>query len=486
MNNINALQALIYLFLHINFTMKNTFSYLKIALLVCILSTVSISYSQSYLGGHFSTKDAILSNTLNPAAGVAGEMKWQANVLGFNAEIGNNYFSINGKLKGIVKNWDKNKYIGQNLDGKRKELHLNLGIMGPGGFVRIGKNNAITFGSRVRAIGTFNDINQDFVYSMYNHFEDILQWLPNFSDERAAAAVNVYSEFYAGYARSIQLAERHSLHVGATVKMTSNIFNAQFTANNLNFNKIYNLASDSFINVGNTRFDLNVSTVIDDGFNYKFGINGFGFDIGLIYEFKQKNSDEHFIMIGASVNDLGYNTYKYGKYSRSFVGNGKDIPAQNLVDAVGNTINLDAVLDSLGTRSTPTGKGKIKLPTTVNIFTDIRVIKMFYVNANFQFNPFTFKKGDAKANMPTDITITPRFDSRIVSVFIPINYNQYSGFNTGIGARIGHFTIGSSSIITSFAKKKFTGVDFYMNIAIGKSTKSKKKGESDDATTSMR
>jgi hypothetical protein len=452
-----------------------SFTFSKKAILLFIFYTTITCFGQSYLGGHFSTKDAMLSNTLNPAAGVAGEMKWQTNVLGFNAEVGNNYFSINGKLKGIVKNWDKDKYIGQNLDGKRKELHINVGIMGPGGFIRIKEKNAITFGSRVRAVGTFNDINQDFVYSMYNHFEDILQWLPNFNDERAAAGINVYSEFYAGFARSINLAARHSLHVGATVKMTSNIFNAQFTANNLDFKKIYSSAPDSFINVGNTKFDLNVSTVVDNGFDYKFGINGFGFDVGLIYEFKQKNSDEHFIMVGASVNDLGYNTYKYGKYSRSFVGNNKDVPAQHLVDAFGKTINIDAVLDSLGTRTTPTGKGKIKLPTTVNIFADIRVIKMFYINTNFQFNPYNFKKGTAKANMPTDITITPRFDSKIVSVFLPINYNQYSGFNTGIGARIGQFTIGSSSIITSFAKKKFTGIDFYVNIAIGKTSKTKKE-----------
>ncbi len=458
-----------------------------VIIIIVLLLNHRNSFSQSYLGGHFSTRDAILSNTLNPAAGVAGEMKWQVNLLGFNTEIGNNYFSINGKLKGIAKNWDKDKYVGQNLDGKRKEMHINIGMMGPGGFIRIKKNNAITFGSRVRAITTFNDLNEDFVYSMYNNFNDILQWLPNFDDERAAAAVNVYTEFYAGYARSINLGERHSLHVGVTAKMTSNIFNAQFTANNLNFNKVFTSATDSFINVGNTKFDLKVSNVIDDGFNYKFGINGFGFDVGLIYEFKQKNSDEHFIMVGASVNDLGYNTYNYGKYSRSFVGNGKNIPAQNLVDAFGETINLDAVLDSLGTNTKPTGKAKIKLPTTVNVFADVRVVKFFYINANFQFNPYNFKKGNAKANMPTDITVTPRFESRIASVYLPINYNQYSGFNAGVGARIGQFTLGSSSIITSFAKKKFTGVDFYLNIAFGKSTKGKlRKSKEVSEPTSMK
>lgn len=456
-------------------------------LLALFISSTSLLFSQSFLGGHFSTKEAILSNTLNPAAGIAGDVKWQANFIGFNTEVGNNYFSINGKLKGIAKNFDKDKYIGQNLDGKQKELHVNLGILGPGGFVRIKKKNAITFGTRVRAISTFNDINQDFVYSMYNHFEDILQWLPSFKDDRVAAAINVYSEFYAGYARTIKLGERHSLHLGLTAKMTTNIFNAQFVANDLDFQKVYTSATDSFINVGNTRFDLAVSNVIDDGYNFKFGVNGFGFDVGAIYEFKLKNSNDHFVMVGASVNDMGFNKYKLGKYSRSFVGNNKNIPAEHLVDGDGQTINMDAVLDSLGTRTTPTGSSKIKLPTTINVFADVRVIKMFYINANLQFNLYSYKRGMPVANLPIDITVTPRFEHRIVSVYMPINYNQYSGFNMGAGLRVGQFTLGSSSIITSFAKKKFTGVDFYMNVGFGKSDKSKKqkKGETPAKVTTM-
>ena len=443
-------------------------------------------FGQSFLGGHFSTKDAILSNSLNPAAGIAGDMKWQVNLIGFSTEAGNNYFSINGKVRDLARNFDKDVNVGQNLDGKRKQLHVNLGILGPSGFIRIKKNNAISFGVKARAVATFNDINQDFVYSMYNHFEDILQWLPNFTDERATAAVNVYHEFYAGYARSFKLGERHALHIGATAKMTTNVFNAQFVTNNLNFNKVFTSATDSFINVGNTTFDLKVSNTIDDGFHYKFGVSGFGFDVGAIYEYKLKNSNDHFIMVGASVNDLGFNTYTLGKNSRSFVGNGRNIPAENLVDADGETINLDAVLDSLGTRTNPTGKTKIKLPTTLNVFADVRVVKMFYINANFQFNPYTFKRGTPVANLPVDITITPRFESRIVSVYVPINYNQYSGFNMGAGLRVGQFTLGSSSIITSFAKKKFTGVDFYMNVGFGKSEKGKKaKKDKTEKTTTM-
>lgn len=445
------------------------------------LSGVFSSFGQSFLGSQFTPREAILSNSINPAAGVAGAMKWQVNLMGFSTEVGNNYFSINGKLIGIAKNFDKDVNIGQNLDGKRKQLHINATVLGPGAFIRFKKSNAIHFGIRARAVATFNDLNQDFVYSLYNHFEQILQWLPNFTDERATAAVNVYSEIYAGYGRSINIGERHSLSIGATVKMNSNIFNAQFAANDIDFNKVYHGVSDSFINVGNSKFDLQVSSAIDDGFKYKFGINGFGVDAGIIYKYKVKNSNEHLLMVGVSLNDFGFNKYKSGKYSRSFVGNNRDVPSEHLVDSEGNTISIDDVLDTLGTKTIQTGNYKIKTPATLNIFADVRVVKMFYINANMQFNPFSFKRGTPVANLPLDITVTPRLEHRIVALYLPINYNQYSGFNAGVGLRLGQVTLGSSTIITSFAKKKFTGVDFYMNIGFGQSEKAKRKEEKDKA-----
>ena len=76
------------------------------------LSISKITFGQSYLGGHFSTRDAILSNTINPAAGVASDMKWQVNLIGTSVGVGNNYFSLNGKLMDMIKHFDKDKFIG--------------------------------------------------------------------------------------------------------------------------------------------------------------------------------------------------------------------------------------------------------------------------------------------------------------------------------------------------------------------------------------
>ncbi|MCB0511021.1 MAG: hypothetical protein KDC72_00590, partial [Bacteroidetes bacterium] len=151
-----------------------------------------------------------------------------------------------------------------------------------------------------------------------------------------------------------------------------------------------------------------------------------------------------------------------------------NIPASHILNADGSTIEFDMLLDSLGTKTIPTGKKKMKLPMTLNTFVDVRIAKMFYANANFQFNPYDFKKGEPKANMPTNITITPRFETRIFSAYLPVTWNKYSGFNAGLAFRIGQVTLGSSNVITSFIKKPTSKLDFYMNISFGKMAKAGK------------
>jgi hypothetical protein len=463
------------------FTKNISMKTLRINILIILLALIHALPAQTYLGAHYSTYDAILSGNTNPAMPAATDMKWQVNLFGVSMNLNNNYFAIDGKIRDVIQNFDQETSFTQMLDGKRKNLHLGAEIMGPAGFFNI-KGNAITIGTKAKAVGSLNDFNENLVYSLYNDFEDILNWIPSFTDERASGGVVAFHEIYAGYSRTIDLNDRHKLHVGANVGLITNLFNAQFTADNIDFNKIY-MGLDSAINVGNTQFDFFVSDHIDDGYNYKFGVNGFGVDAGVIYEFQKQNTEDHFLLAGFSANDLGFTKYNLGTNSRSFIGNNRNIPASSLVDGSGETNNLDQVLDSLGTRTVPTGKRKVLLPTTLNAFADVRVVKMFYVNANFQFNLFSFKKGDGKANMPTDITVTPRFETKIFSAFVPMNWNKYNGFTAGAGIRVAQFTIGSRNIITAFAKKHFTGVDLYLNIGFGKVNKNKgkkDKGGSED------
>ncbi|MBK7640034.1 MAG: hypothetical protein IPJ22_08335 [Bacteroidetes bacterium] len=112
-------------------------------------------------------------------------------------------------------------------------------------------------------------------------------------------------------------------------------------------------------------------------------------------------------------------------------------------------------MDILGTRTTPTGEFKVALPTTLNVFLDVRAVKGLYVTVGGQINLLSQKKDNPSSNLPTLLTITPRYENKIFGAFLPMSYNKYGGFNFGAGFRIGQFSIGSNNFLSSLIKRIF-------------------------------
>jgi hypothetical protein len=167
------------------------------------------------------------------------------------------------------------------------------------------------------------------------------------------------------------------------------------------------------------------------------------------------------------VNDVGRLRQEYGNSTRVFEGTNRTVPTQNLLTPDGDIINFDELLDSLGNRSTLTGKFNVQLPTVLQFYADVKVLTKFYVFAGVQVNPSDFKKIDALANLPTRINVVPRFEIKSIGVFAPLTWDKYEGFSNGVGLRFGQFSLGSANIISSVLKKNFTAVDFFLSLSFG-------------------
>jgi hypothetical protein len=64
------------------------------------------------------------------------------------------------------------------------------------------------------------------------------------------------------------------------------------------------------------------------------------------------------------------------------------------------------------------------------------------------------------------LTITPRINIGPFEAFIPLNTNELSGTNTGLGFRLGGFYIGSNSAVSAvLANTK--QIDFYTGFRFG-------------------
>jgi hypothetical protein len=85
------------------------------------------------------------------------------------------------------------------------------------------------------------------------------------------------------------------------------------------------------------------------------------------------------------------------------------------------------------------------------------------------------------------VIVTPRFERKWVSVFMPLSVMDYSGFNAGFGFRAGPLFLGSNTLLTNLmsGKSKATNVYFGLKIPIYKKGKSYSKAELTEPTDTI-
>jgi outer membrane protein OmpA-like peptidoglycan-associated protein len=62
--------------------------------------------------------------------------------------------------------------------------------------------------------------------------------------------------------------------------------------------------------------------------------------------------------------------------------------------------------------------------------------------------------------------MTPRYESRWFSFYVPISSIEYSGMQVGSGLRLGAFFLGSGSVITNLISKDSRAIDFHVGFKI--------------------
>ncbi len=86
------------------------------------------------------------------------------------------------------------------------------------------------------------------------------------------------------------------------------------------------------------------------------------------------------------------------------------------------------------------------MPATLLLSVDYHAYKMLYVNAAFAGNLANRQNfGNSYYNQ---VTITPRYDTRLLSIGLPLTYSMLSNsFKVGVGVRASGFFIGSDDML---------------------------------------
>ncbi len=443
-----------------------------------ILFFLIISFTakaQSYLGYFHDNYAGVQSVLFNPASIADSRFKTDINLFSISGAVENDLYGV--KLFDVYK--DGYDFESQSKVSPKNANNglANFDIMGPSFMFNIAPKHSLAVFTRARSVSNIKKINGYLIDQVKDGLDQSENFNYNLGNPNGAS--HSWGELGISYAAVLFQKDQHFLKGGLTAKYLQGGVNAYVHGNNVNVSYVENtvdpkqgaLISNGEVTVGGSQdWEKN------DDYEFDANSRGFGFDFGLVYEWRPdydqydlkraKPADNNFrdlnkykLRFGLSVTDIGSINYKNSKVDTYNV-NG--VVTQQMID------DAEDLYDFLNEHYTKisTSKGvKTNLPTAIRADADWNMYNKFYLNLNGDINLVS----DSKLNgygIADRVTLTPRYESRWFSFYLPMTYMEYSGMQAGAGLRAGVFFIGSGSILSNLVSSNSKGADFHLGMKI--------------------
>lgn len=404
---------------------------------------------QSFAGLRTSTYGGALSTISNPAHALWAR-PWDVNLLAVDANLGNNEMGFSFDLENSFK-----KFTDNLANSKAIDARINTDVLGPSFIVRVNKRNAVGLVSRLRVMGGTTGIDANVLQAIMDAKNmDLSSNLGNYKQLRGVSDMNVlanaFREIGAVWSYTLMNDGYNIIRLGAGVKLVQGTgsFRMGFKGANANsFSLGKDANGDPILHVNNAEAEVRSGglDVLGSPDIFATSASTIAADLGLIYEYSEDgcpNCDGHIpyrFKVGVALLDLGKLKYETNNKSYHYKLVNQDInlnDIQKSLDAVPRPEEL------VGTSFTSS------LPTTLNVNVDYRFVDGFYVNLSSQLNMVS--KNTYNAYYSNDFVLTPRYETHwgngVFGAFLPISYNEVSGFNTGVALHVGPLILGSRSV----------------------------------------
>ena len=448
----------------------------KQLLILLILMTSFASKAQSYSGYFQDNYAGVQSVLFNPASIADSRFKTDINLFSVSTAVSNDLYGV--KLFDVFKDGYDFDSQSKMTSSNANNALINLDIMGPSFMFNIAPKHTLALFTRARSVTNLRDVNGNLVDQVKDGLDQSSSFL-NLNAGSPNGAAHAWGELGISYAAVLFQKNQHFLKGGLTAKYLQGVGNAYIQGKDANVSLI-----EDPINPLNSRLITNGQLTIggsqdwEANEDYEFDINssGVGFDFGLVYEWrpdyekydlsKTKPADNNFrdlnkykIRFGLSVTDIGSINYKKSKQDIY------DISGTLTQQMIDDTDNLYDLLNDRYTK-TSTAKGvKTNLPTALHADADWNIHNKFYLNLNGDISMVSNTKLNANS-IADRVSLTPRYESRWFSFYVPVTWMEYSGTQVGTGLRVGTFFVGSGSIVSNLVSKESKAADFYVGLKL--------------------
>jgi hypothetical protein len=436
-------------------------------------------HAQNYNAIHGSDYSGGLGVYNNPSSIINSPYRWDLTLIGLqfqtisNVIKGPNFpFSFLPSATFYMANGNFKRYADVTAD-----LHLLNGR------ISVSDNAAIAFGINIRenTQGRTSSIN----------YTDSVKGPRSFlflNEQNGTIELDVthsaWMEFYGSYARTVWDHEANKLNVGGTLKILRGMSGAFATAKNVGVTSqqegdqtIYKIVN------GDVRYGYSANHGDGESFSasdfFAQSKSGIGLDLGGEYiiksqsiagAFDEENLTEYDWKIGFSLLDLGWNNYVFSDESRAASSIKDDVSSFVLQEKFSNTSGIGSFNDSVATivnNFTPlTGKFKVVNPARAVINVDHYLMGNFFVNGEMSVNLTAGGKNKYAVRESKFITVTPRWETKKLGFFMPVQVNRHGNFWIGGALKAGPLLVGTHNLLNIFSKNKFLGSGAYIALTV--------------------
>jgi len=222
----------------------------------------------------------------------------------------------------------------------------------------------------------------------------------------------------------------------------------------------------NFQNGENIHIGFTNSSIDEEAVNLQQSGTGFGLDIGLTYA-SLDYQEGRGIKLGLSVLDIGKIKFTNNTEAHAIdIDNPFFFDPRNLNDVTDFRDGLSQLNDELFGAPDVSLVGdtyEIWLPSAFSLQADFAIQEHLYVNATLvQRMPI----GEISVERGNLFAVTPRYESRWISAFIPVSVYNWQHLQVGAAARLAFLTFGTENLGSFFGSQSLTGADFYAAIKI--------------------
>ena len=446
-------------------------------LLACFSLTLS---AQSYIGFGADNFNGVHGVLTNPANIADSRTLVDINLVSLSALTTNNYRETN--YWQYFRDEDASFNELSTIRDLKSDVYgfSNVDILGPSVLVTLSPIHSIALTTRFRSLANLNNVSSEAINYFDNEVSDPTSEIV-LIDQNSSLVLNNWFEVGASYARVIKNDRKHFVKAGASLKYLlgaggGNAFIED--ADLIYFDQPTN--NDAFLDGrGEYNYPRNFDGDGDfnplssgDDFEFDVSARGLGLDLGVVYEYRpnhrgnisRSNPKDQIVIrhvstykfkIGVSVLDLGAINYQTNKKTFTF-----QTIDRNILEN-GDEPTIEAAFDAVNS----TDETRLFLPARLRTEFDYKIAPRFYANATANISLVSQKSSIANRHAH-QFTLSPRYESKWLTVFSPISVTSYGGVQWGGGFRLGPVFMGSGSLFSRMLDNETRSFDFFAGIKI--------------------